>query len=150
VVAAHDGGMAKADLKTKPTGESVEALIAAIDHQGKRQDARRLLEIFAAATDGETPVIYRGGMIAYGEVTLRYDSGREIDFFNVGFATRKARHSIYLTCDLSHYEADLQQLGKWKRGAGCLYINKLADVDEAVLQSMVRTAWTTPSQHRVS
>ncbi len=137
--------MAQAKLKTIPVQQSAADLIAAIDHEGKRADAERLLALFQRAT-GTDPVVWNGGIIGYGDSHYRYDSGREGDFFRVGFATRKARHSIYLIgCGLDEQADALARLGKYKRGAGCLYINKLADIDEAVLEEMVRTSWQATS-----
>ena len=132
--------MAKAGLKTKPTGQSVADLVSEIQYEGKRADAQRLLRLFGHATGAE-PEVWNGGIIGYGDVTLKYESGREVDFFKVGFAARKAKHSIYLTCSLDDFDEELSRLGKWKRGAGCLYVNKLADIDEGVLEAMVAKAW---------
>ncbi|MEO0501138.1 MAG: DUF1801 domain-containing protein [Pseudomonadota bacterium] len=133
--------MAQAKLKTVPVAQSAAELVADIEHDGKRQDAETLLAIFGRAT-GADPVVWRGGIIGYGDWHYKYESGREGDVFRVGFATRKARHSIYLMgCGLDAQADRLNRLGKWKRGAGCLYINKLADVDEEVLEDMIATSW---------
>lgn len=132
--------MSKAKLKTVPVEKSAETLVAAIDHDGKRKDAERLLAIFGRAT-GDEPVVWNGGIVGYGDWHYKYDSGREGDFFKVGFASRKTKHSIYLMGGLDKHSEALEQLGKWKRGAGCLYINKLNDIDEDVLEAMIKRAW---------
>ncbi|MGB3721492.1 MAG: DUF1801 domain-containing protein [Pacificimonas sp.] len=137
--------MAQAKLKTVPVKGSAAELIAGLLHEGKRKDAERLLALFHRAT-GTDPVVWNGGIIGYGDWHYKYESGREGDFFRVGFATRKARHSIYLMgCGLDRQTDALARLGKAKRGAGCLYINKLADIDEDVLEEMVRTSWEVTS-----
>ena len=88
-------------------------------------------------------------MIGYGTYHYKYESGREGDFLRTGFSQRKAKHSIYLMggyCDEATGEKNeelLARLGKYSAGASCLYINKLADVDMAVLEELVRLNWET-------
>ncbi|MGB7405880.1 MAG: DUF1801 domain-containing protein [Pacificimonas sp.] len=132
--------MAKAKLKTVKQPDDPAALIASVDHAGKRADGERLVEIFGTTT-GADPVVWRGGIIGYGDWHYKYDSGREGDFFKVGFAVRTARHSIYLMGGLDRLADALARLGKWKRGSGCLYVNKLADIDERVLAEMIDETW---------
>ena len=86
-------------------------------------------------------------MIGYGTYHYKYDSGREGDFLRTGFSPRKAKHSIYLMggyCDevtSATNEKLLSKLGKYSQGKSCLYINKLADVDLAVLEELVQVNW---------
>lgn len=132
--------------KTKPTQVSVDAFIDAVDHPGKRDDARALDALFRRVT-GEEPAMWGPSIIGYGSYHYTYDSGREGDMCRVGFSPRKAKHSLYLMsqyCDEATTKLGaelLARLGKYSKGASCLYINKLADVDLAVLEELVRVNW---------
>lgn len=132
--------------KTQPTATSVAEFIAAVDHPGKREDARVLDALFRKVT-GEEPAMWGPTMIGYGAYHYKYDSGREGDFLRTGFSPRKAKHSIYLMggyCDevtSAKNEQMLARLGKYSKGASCLYVNKLADIDLAVLEEMLRLNW---------
>ena len=142
------------DNKTKATAVSVDAFIEAVDHPGKREDARVLDAMFRRVT-GQEPAMWGPTIIGYGSYHYKYDSGREGDMCRVGFSPRKARHSLYLVCNCdgprgSEVEAQLHRLGKYAQGnGGCLYVNKLADVDTDVLRELIRaglddlaTRWT--------
>ncbi|WPU91551.1 DUF1801 domain-containing protein [Mucilaginibacter sabulilitoris] len=125
-----------AEVKTKPTGISVMEYIAALPTAQKRQDSLVLAEMMEQAS-GEEPVLWGSSIIGFG--SKRYESpasGRQVDWFRIGFAARKANLTIYLI-DLKKHETALQKLGKHTTGGGCLYINKLADIDLEVLRSMM-------------
>ncbi|WP_118975232.1 DUF1801 domain-containing protein [Taibaiella koreensis] len=133
--------MAKvAVIKTKQTDDSVEAFIDSLPDEQKRRDCHVLLGLMENATK-EKPKMWGAAMIGFGNYRYKSPtSGREVDWFRIGFSPRKANLSIYLTMDINAETESLQQLGKHKTGAGCLYINKLADVDMKVLESMIKTA----------
>ena len=132
--------------KTKPTAVAVEEFIDAVDHEGKRADAKVLDAMFRRVT-GEEPQMWGPTMIGYGSYHYKYESGREGDFLRTGFSPRKAKHSLYLMggyCDevtSAKNEEILTRLGKYAQGKSCLYINKLADVDLEVLEELVRVNW---------
>lgn len=126
------------EIKTKPTGASVEDFINSFEAQ-KREDSLVILEMLKKAT-GEEPKLWGSSIIGFGDVRYKSPtSGREVDWFRIGFAPRKANLTIYLM-NMAHHTEALQKLGKHKTGGGCLYINKLADVDKAVLGGMIATA----------
>jgi hypothetical protein len=130
-----------AEIKTKPTSVSAEEFIAALPDEQKRRDSLVLLELMKSAS-GEEPVLWSNSIIGFG--LKRYESpasGRQVDWFLIGFAPRKANLTVYLI-DLSRHDAALQKLGKFKTGGGCLYLNKLADIDLEVLRSMIGVALT--------
>ncbi len=132
--------------KTRQTGKAVTDFIDAVDHAGKREDAKVLDAMFRRVT-GEEPVMWGPTMIGYGTYHYKYDSGREGDFLRTGFSPRKAKHSLYLMggyCDPVASEKNtevLSRLGKYAQGKSCLYINKLADVDLQVLEELVQLNW---------
>ena len=131
---------------TRPTQVSVEEFIDSIDHARKREEAHQLDAIFRRVTL-EEPVMWGPSMIGYGSYHYKYDSGREGDFLRTGFSPHKAKHSIYLMggyCDpVTGGKNDelLARLGKYSKGASCLYVNKLADIDIEVLEEMIAFNW---------
>jgi hypothetical protein len=134
-----------AENKTKPTTVSAEAFIEAVEHPGKREDARVLDALFRKVT-GEEPQMWGPTIVGYGQYHYRYDSGHEGDTCRAGFSPRKARHSLYLLgCgdeqSNTSFAPLLARLGKHSRGKGCLYVNKLADIDMGVLEEMVGLSW---------
>lgn len=127
------------DLKTRPTGASVEAFIDAVEHPRRREDARTLLELMHRVT-GEEPVMWGPSIVGYGSYHYRYASGQEADWPVVGFSPRKQNLSIYIMTGFEASDALLSRLGKHKTGKSCLFVNKLADVDLEVLETLVRAS----------
>jgi hypothetical protein len=129
-----------ADIKTKENDASVEAFINSVPDLEKRNDSFAILEMMQKATN-EAPKMWGGSLIGFGNKRYKSPaSGREVDWFIIGFSPRKANFSLYLSFDLRQYAEKLAKLGKHKTGMGCLYINKLKDVDLAVLEEMIRDA----------
>ncbi|TIX50378.1 DUF1801 domain-containing protein [Alteraurantiacibacter aquimixticola] len=131
--------------KTQPTEQSVEAFIEAVDHAGKREDARVLDALFRKVT-GEEPRMWGPTIIGYGGYAYETDAGRKGAICRVGFSPRKARHSLYLlNCgkdgDEAPFAALREKLGKFERPKGCIYVNKLADIDLGVLEQMIAMSW---------
>lgn len=126
-----------AEIKTKPTTASVDDFINSIKEEQKRKDSFVILDMMKKAT-GEEPTIWGSSIIGFGN--KRYKSpatGREVDWLIIGFAPRKANLSLYLTMDIKKHAAYLEKLGKHKTGVGCLYINKLDDIDLSVLKKII-------------
>ncbi len=129
-----------AEIKTKETSSSVEDFINAIKDEKKRKDSFVLVELMQNATK-EKPKMWGSSIIGFGN--KRYKSpntSREVDWFRIGFSPRKANFSVYLISGLQQYASALKKLGKHKTGGGCLYINKLGDVDLKVLEEIINTA----------
>jgi hypothetical protein len=126
-----------AEIKTKQTSSSVEDFIDSIADERKRKDSYVILEMMKKAS-GEEPKMWGSSIIGFGN--KRYKSpatGREVDWFNIGFSPRKANISLYLVLDIKKHAGSLKKLGKHKTGVGCLYINKLEDIDLKVLKGMI-------------
>lgn len=128
--------MAKARNKTVANDASVEAFLAAIADPQRRADAQAVDALMRKAT-GCAPKMWGGGIVGYDEYHYVYDSGREGDMAMVGFSPRKQNLVLYIVPGFKDYEALMQRLGKHKTGKSCLYLNKLADVDVAVLEKLV-------------
>lgn len=133
--------MAKvAEIKTKENEASVEDFINSVPDKVKQDDCRTLIGLMTKVT-GEAPKMWGASMIGFGN--KRYKSpatGREVDWFIIGFSPRKSNLSLNLVLDIQRYGEALSKLGKHKTGVGCLYINKLADVDLNILEEMIVTA----------
>jgi Domain of unknown function (DU1801) len=129
-----------AEIKTKPTALSVEGFINTVSDEAQRADSFTILSLMEKAS-GEKPKMWGASMVGFGD--LRYKSpatGREVDWFKIGFSPRKANLSLHLCLNIQDYAAVLEKLGKHKTGKGCLYINKLADVDLNVLENLMKEA----------
>lgn len=122
--------------KTVANAGDVEGFIASIEDEGKRSDCETLIEMMRAVT-GEPPVMWGSSMVGFGSYHYRYESGREGDFMLTGFAPRKRALTVYIMAGFKEYEPLLSQLGKHKTGKSCLYIKRLADVDQATLHSLI-------------
>lgn len=135
-----------AEIKTKPTSSSVEDFINNIQDEQKRKDSFAILAMMEKASK-EKPKLWGASLIGFGDVRVKSPtSGREVDWFRIGFAPRKANFSLYLTGSIKNYAEYLEKLGKHKTGMGCLYINKLSDIDIKVLSELIKKAAKTKWQ----
>lgn len=127
-----------AEIKTKETTASVEDFINAVESETKRKDSFHLLKLMGKATK-EKPKMWGASLIGFGNKRYKSPaSGREVDWFVIGFSPRKANLSLYLQLDNAQREEALQKLGKHKTDGGCIYINKLEDIDMKVLEEMIK------------
>jgi len=128
-----------ADNKTKPTQLSVKTFIEAIANESQRADAKTLVKLMQKAT-GEKPAMWGPSIVGFGTYHYVYESGREGDMPLAGFSPRKAATVLYGVTGYDGSDALLAELGKYTTGKGCLYIKKLADVDQKVLGTLVAEA----------
>lgn len=123
--------------KTQATQADVTAFLEAVPHPTRRADALVLDELFRQIT-GWSPRLWGSSIIGYGRYHYRYDSGREGDFLATGFSPRKANLTIYIMPGYADFSSILSRLGKHKIGKSCLYVNKLADINVATLEELIR------------
>jgi len=128
--------MTKSNNKTKQTAISPKDFLASVEHPRRREDGFTLLKFFNRVT-GMAPKMWGPTIIGFGRYHYKYDSGREGEYLLTGFSPRKSALSIYVMPGYHNFSAELARLGKHKIGKGCLYINKLDDVDMAVLEEIV-------------
>lgn len=122
--------------KTQPEKLPVEAFLASIEPETRREEARQLDALFRKVT-GFEPVMWGPSIIGYGRYHYRYDSGREGDFLATGFSPRKAQHSVYILPGYADYSEILSRLGKHSTGKSCLYVKRLSDIDMDVLAELI-------------
>jgi|SRR5579863_292753 len=128
-----------AENKTNPTKLSVAAFIAAIPEPTRRADAKALVKLLQSAA-GEKPKMWGPSIIGFDSYHYKYESGREGDMPVVAFSPRKAATVLYGMIGFGEAAALLARLGKHTTGKGCLYIKKLTDVDQNVLEALVAKA----------
>jgi hypothetical protein len=129
-------------LKTKQTDTSIDAFVQNLGDEKKIADSRKIIEMMSRVT-GHPPKLWGGSIIGFDTYHYKYDSGHEGDTVLIGFSPRKQNFSLYLMSGFimtenKEYEELLAKLGKHKLGKGCLYINKLADVDLTVLEKLMK------------
>ncbi len=124
-----------AQLKTRPTDDDVEKFLRSVP-ESAQSDCRELVGIMRSAT-GADPVMWGSSIVGFGSVHYRYASGREGDWFRVGFSPRKRSLTLYLTDGVDRHLAQLDRLGKHSTGKGCLYVKQLDDVDREVLVEII-------------
>jgi hypothetical protein len=123
-----------AELKTKARKASVDKFLQGVKDEKKRQDCYQILEIMKKATEAE-PKMWGTSIIGFGDHHYVYESGREGDWFITGFSPRAQNLTLYM---MGGFDSDVMaKLGKYKMGKGCLYINKLEDVDVKVLNQLI-------------
>lgn len=128
--------------KTVATNASVNDFINNLPDATQQDDSKKLVDLFTRIT-GEKPVMWGTALVGFGLVSLTYASGRKVEWLRVGFSPRKGKLSLYVTFDALKLTSKFPNLGKYKLGKGCIYINKLADVDMGELEKLVRVAWDT-------
>ncbi len=130
------------ELKTKANSSDVEQFLASVEDGQKYADCKRLLDLMGRLT-GQPPVMWGKAIVGFGRYHYVYKSGREGDWFRVGFSPRKNYLSIYLPPESAdHTESLKSRLGKFKSGKACLNIKKLEDVDLRVLEEMITESLT--------
>ena len=132
-----------AELKTKETKASVSAFLASIPDAQLREDALKVAAMMKALTKAE-PKMWGTAIVGYGSQHYKYASGREGDWFKIGFAPRKSALTVYITSSYEQYPELMAKLGKYKTGMSCLHIKRLADVDTAVLKQLLTRALKAP------
>ncbi len=125
-----------AELKTQPNADDVVVFLDQVENEKRRQDSLKVLELMKEITQ-ESPQMWGKSIVGFGSYHYKYASGREGDWYLTGFSPRKQSLTLYIMAGFEQYDALLAQLGKYKTGKSCLYINKLEDVDLDVLKQLI-------------
>jgi hypothetical protein len=131
-----------AELKTKVNNASVLQFLRAVPEAGKRKDSMELLRLFKSVTK-EKPKMWGTSIVGFGQ--YHYESERSAqkgDWPLTGFSPRKQNLTLYIMLGLDDFGPLLKKLGKHKRSVGCLYINRLDDVDRAVLSKIIAKSFS--------
>ncbi len=128
-------------LKTVVTNASVEDFIRQVPDEVKKKDSLSLLKLFSEIT-GEKPKMWGSSIVGFGCYHYKSErSKQEGDWPLTGFSPRKQNLTLYFMLGFENYQDLLKNLGKHKTSVGCLYINKLADVDMAVLETLIQKSY---------
>jgi len=125
-----------AENKTRATIASVTEFINAIEDRQKRADARKVAAIMRRVT-GKRAKMWGSSIVGYGTYHYKYESGREGDFMIAGFSPRRQALTVYILAGFGRFDTLMGKLGKYKTGKSCLYIKRLSDVDEKVLEKLI-------------
>ena len=126
----------RADVKTKPTSQSVGEFHAAVEDNQKRADCKKVAALMRKAT-GHTAKMWGTGMVGYGSYDYKYASGQEGCWFLCGFSPRAQFLTIYIMPGFKKFDALMLKLGKHKTGKSCPYIKRLAEIDLDVLDELI-------------
>jgi len=134
------------ELKTTVNNASVSDFINTVADETKKRDSFALVELFSKIT-GEKPKMWGSSIIGFGQYHYKSEkSKQEGDWPLTGFSPRKQSLTLYITLGFDQYSNILENLGKYKTSKGCLYINKLSDVDQNVLEKLMRASFTDMRQ----
>ena len=128
--------MAKAVLKTQKTEASVDDFLSAIPDAEKRADSFAIVELMQKVSK-EKPKMWGPAIVGFGVRQLKYDSGREMEWMKIGFSPRKSNLTMYIGAGEGKHEDLKAKLGKYTTGKGCLYVKRLADIDQKVLKELI-------------
>ena len=135
--AQHAKGLTLSKPKTIPNEASIVDFLEKQENPIRKRDCFSLIEIMKRLT-GEEPQMWGSSIIGFGTYHFRYDSGREGDWFLVGFSPRKQALTLYIMSGFKKHDSLMAQLGKHKTGKSCLYIKTLDDVDLDILEDLIR------------
>ena len=125
-----------AELKTRQNDQDVHEFLEGVSNETRKKDCYEVLELMRAATGVEAKM-WGDSIIGFGSYHYKYASGREGDWFLTGFSPRKQNLTLYIMPGFDDYEGLMKKMGKYKTGKSCLYLNKLEDVDLAVLKTLI-------------
>jgi hypothetical protein len=125
-----------ADNKTQPTKQSVTSFVNSIEDIERRADVKKVAAMMRRAT-GSRAAMWGASIVGYGQYHYKYASGKEGDFILTGYSPRKQALTVYIMPGFSPFDSLMKKLGKYKTGKSCLYIKRLTDVDEKVLERLI-------------
>ena len=132
--------------KTKKNEASVEGFLKSVENEKRREDSFVVLDLMKEVT-GEEPTMWGTSIVGFGSYHYKGASGREGDWMKVGFSPRKQSMTLYIMDGFGSYDSLLKDLGKYKTGKSCLYINKMEDVDQSVLRDLIKQSFASVSDH---
>lgn len=125
------------DLKTQPSNQRVDNFLNTLDDHKQKEDSVKIVRMMQKIT-GFPPVMWGGNLVGFGTYHYKYASGREGDWFITGFSPRTGKLSIYIMSGFAKHQTFLEELGECSTGKSCLYIKRLRDIDEQVLEQLIQ------------
>ncbi len=130
------------ELITKSKTLPIERIINIQEREIIQSDCKRLISLMKEISS-EDPQLWGSSIIGFGKYHYVYDSGREGDWFKMGFSPRKQNITIYLPVKFQDFDIQIRKLGKYKLGKSCIYIKSLADIDMKMLKKILTLAYHT-------
>jgi len=127
-------------MKTVATGKSVTEFINSIDDPQRRRECKEIMKLMRRVT-GKQPVMWGDSIVGYDRYRYKRANGREFEMLRTGFSPRKTALTLYVLPGYSDHGAVLKRLGPHRKGKSCLYLKRLADVDMAVLEELIRAGY---------
>jgi hypothetical protein len=128
-----------AEIKTRPTGVAVDQFLDAVPDPQRRADGQALRAMFERIS-GEPATMWGPSIVGFGSYHYKYESGHEGDMARIGFSPRARELVLYIGATAPEAADLLARLGKHKTGKSCLYVKRLSDVDESVLEELIVVA----------
>lgn len=129
------------EVKTKPTAQDVNEFLSQIEPEQKRRDSFAIKELMGRIS-GQKAAMWGSSIVGFGMYHYKSErSSQEGDWPLIGFSPRKQNLTLYLSPESKDYQELLKKLGKHKTSVACLYINKLSDVDQAVLAQLIENSF---------
>lgn len=125
-----------AELKTRPTKANVKAFIDGIEDRQQQADAKKVAAMMSRAT-GSRATMWGPSIVGFGKYSYSNTAGKDFEWMLTGFAPRKNALTVYIMPGVKRFDALMKSLGKYKTGKSCLYIKRMSDVDENVLQTLI-------------
>ena len=135
--------MGKYELKTRETEVTVDDFIGNVPDPQRREDARKLRAMMERIS-GYPARMWGPSIVGFGRYRYRYESGHEGEMARIGFSPRAKELVLYVVDDFARHRALMDKLGKHRTGKCCLYVKRLSDIDEQVLEELIgeSLAWT--------
>lgn len=127
------------DIKTQANNGSVIDFLSGLDAE-QQKDSEILIDMMSEVS-GDSPVMWGSSIIGFGTLQYTTANGKTNDWMRIGFSPRKGKLSLYITVAAEKYAKQLDDMGKHKIGKGCIYINKLSDVDTTKLKALIADAF---------
>lgn len=140
------GGISVSELKTKKTDSSVDSFVDSLPDEQVRAETHAIIDVFRKAVKAE-PAMWGPSIIGFGTCTLKYSSGRVLDWMEVGFSPRKGKFAFYIKSGFPEFEELAAKLGKYSQAKGCLYAKKVSDIDLSVMGKIAKASVTHFRKH---
>ena len=135
-----------AENKTRPTDVSVDSFLDSVPDPQRREDARKVRAMMERIS-GHEARMWGPSIVGFGSYHYRYESGREGDMARIGFSPRAKELVLYLVGGFPRHQPLMDRLGRYKIGKSCLYVKRLGDVDESVLEELIRESLEFMREH---
>ena len=132
--------MGKYEPKTRETDASVGDFLNSVENKERREDGFRVLEMFKNAT-GLEPKMWGSAIVGFGKCLIKYSDGHELEWLATGFSPRKQNMTLYVITGTDKQKTQFEKLGKHSSSRSCLYIKRLSDVDNKLLEKIIADAY---------